>query len=275
MKKTLKLTALAVITGLSVLLTGITVFAGGIEDTIKTSLAAGKTEIDISSYNLPAQQAMDVYLDVVAQNPDLFYVSNKVNCSFDKGTGACVKLQCSYNTNDIAGSKAIFNAELDKIIADAKTKSTTFDKIKSVHDYIIKNYDYDTTGASVTAFDMAKTKKGVCTSYTGITKATLDKLGIKNAVAISNDMQHEWLVVECDGKWYNVDMTWDDPIGGGENITYANFMKSDRLFGITGHFNYTTPGSVMCTDTQYDSPSSFMDAMEGRTLETHGDVRSR
>ncbi|MBQ9604404.1 MAG: hypothetical protein IJR45_03220, partial [Firmicutes bacterium] len=116
-----------------------------------------------------------------------------------------------------------------------------------------KNYEYDTTGVSVTAFDMAKTKKGVCTSYTGLTKAAFDKAGIKNVVAISNDMQHEWLVVECDGKWYNVDPTWDDPIGGGENITYANFMKSDRLFGITGHFNYTTPGNIMCTDTNYDT----------------------
>ncbi len=245
--------AVAIFTGVSILLMGATVHAAGAEEAIKTALANGAAEVDVSSYNLPSQQAMNIYLDVVAQNPDLFYVENKVNCTFDKATGMCKTLQCSYNTADVKGSKAIFNAEIDKVVAAAKTMPTTFDKVKSVHDYIVKNYDYDTTGASVTAFDMAKSKKGVCTSYTGLLKAAFEKLGIKSEVAISNDMQHEWLAVQVDGKWYNIDITWDDPIGGGENITYANFLKSDRLFGMTGHFNYTTPSNIMCVDTQYDT----------------------
>ena len=250
-----KIAAAVVITVSSVLAIGTCTFAGEIETKIKTALASGAKEIDIASYELPPQQAMNIYLDVVAQNPDLFYVSNKVNCTFDKGSGSCKSLQCSYSTANINADEAVFNAETDKIIAAAKTMPTAFDKIKSVHDHIVKNYDYDTTGASVTAFDMVKSKKGVCTSYTGLLKAALEKLGIKSEVAISNDMQHEWLVVQADGQWYNLDITWDDPIGGGENITYANFMKSDRLFGMTGHFNYTTPSNIMCTDTKYDTLS--------------------
>ena len=256
MKKTiLKKATVAIITGIGVLLLGTSVFAGDIRSSIKTALASGAAEVDVSSYNMDAQQAMNIYLDVVAQNPDLFYVSNKVNCSFDKTTGKCIALQCSYNTPDVAGSKAAFNAELEKVIAEARTKTSGFDKVKAVHDYIVTNYDYDTTGASVTAYDMFKSKKGICTAYTGIMKAALDKLGIQSEVAISNDMQHEWLAVNVDGKWYNLDITWDDPIGGGENIIYANFLKSDRLFGMTGHFNYTTPSNIMCTDTQYDTLS--------------------
>ena len=38
----------------------------------------------------------------------------------------------------------------------------------------------------------------------------LEKLNIKNFRVSSNN--HIWNAVYIDGKWYNLDLTWDDPV---------------------------------------------------------------
>ena len=253
MKKTtlLKTLAAAAAACLSLLMLTGTAIAGELETKITTTLKNAGKEIDVSSYGLTPQEAMDKYLGIVAQNPDLFYASNHVDCKFDKSTGKCVALICSYNTADITKQKAAFDAEITKMTSILG--QTAYDKVKNVHDYIVTNYEYDQTNASLTAYDMMVSKKGICTGYAGMFKAAMDKLKIPCEIAISSDMQHEWAVIQLGDKWYNVDVTWDDPIGGGNTVTYANFLKSDKMMGMSGHFNWTTPSNVMCTDTKYDT----------------------
>lgn len=224
----------------------------GIEDTIIDGLNGGKTTIDVSRYKLSPQDAMDKYFTIVNANPDIFYVENHVDCTYDMKSGHCLTLVCSYNTKDINGQKKTFNETVDKMAAKAAACDNDFDKIKAVHDYMVENFEYDVAANNLTAYDLATKKKGTCTSYTGLFKAAMDKIGIENSVAVSGDMSHVWNIVKADGKWYHVDVTWDDPIGGN-GTTYINFMKSDKMMGITGHINWKSDKSVTCTDTQYDN----------------------
>ena len=54
----------------------------------------------------------------------------------------------------------------------------------------------------------------------------LNKLGIKN-YKISSE-QHIWNYVYLDGRWYHLDLTWDDPVlSSGEEVL------SDTYFLIT------------------------------------------
>ena len=41
----------------------------------------------------------------------------------------------------------------------------------------------------------------------------LEKLGVNN-YRVSSD-NHIWNAVEVDGKWYHLDLTWDDPVTVG------------------------------------------------------------
>lgn len=252
MKKTLlKALTAAAAAALGILMMTSSAFAGEFENKVISTLKSNGAEIDVSSFGLTPQEAMDKYLDVIANNPDLYYVNNHVECKYDKSTGKCMSVVCSYNAAAAPDKRAAFDTEIVNMISGSGT--TAYDKVKSVHDYIVTNYEYDQSATSLTAYDMYASKKGVCTGYTGIFKAAMGRLGIPCETAISNDMQHEWAVVQIDGNWYNVDLTWDDPIGGGSNITYANFLKSDKMMGISGHFNWNTPSKVMCTDTKYDT----------------------
>ena len=259
MKKTLfnifkKSIATIVCTAVGIAAASAAVYAADIGGTIYTGLSKGAATIDVKAYHMTPQAAMDEFFKVVDDNPDLFYVNSHVDCKYDMKSGECIELVCSYTTTDVKGTRAKFDAEINKVIAEAKNCKTEYDKVVAVHDYMVANYEYEMTNSVQSAYEMLTGRSGNCTCYTGVFKAAMDKLGIKNQVPISKDMVHEWNVICIDGQWYHADITWDDPIGG-QGITYANFLKSDRLMGMTGHINWKTAGDIKCTSTKYDTLS--------------------
>ena len=112
------------------------------------------------------------------------------------------------------------NKVVDKVISEKITNSTpTREKIKIIHDFIIDNAEYDklkynnkndTTYKSNTAYGVLIQGYGTCNGYADAMAIFLDKLNIIN-YKISND-EHIWNLVYLDGKWYHLDLTWDDPI---------------------------------------------------------------
>lgn len=245
----LKNTLKAVLTLAAVLAMTVGVHAASLGETIYKSLQNADKSIDVSSFHVTPQAAMDEYFNVVGANPDLFYVDLHVDCKYDMKSGECKELVCTYNTKDVKGDKAKFNGYVTSVAAQAKAYPGKYDQIKFVHDFMVNNFEFNAAG--LTAYSLVKDGKGDCTAYTGFFKAVMDKLNIPCKVAISEDMCHEWNVVQLDGKWYNADITWDDPIGGS-GVIYSNFLKSDSLIKMGGHFNWKVDGNITCTDTTYD-----------------------
>lgn len=82
--------------------------------------------------------------------------------------------------------------------------------------------------------------KGVCEAYSRAYKYILDDLGIENILVTGTAVnstgvseEHMWNYVKVNGKWYAVDVTWDDPIvvGGGtlsEETKHKYFLVRKR-----------------------------------------------
>ena len=48
---------------------------------------------------------------------------------------------------------------------------------------------------------------------------------------IADGEPHAWNIVQVGDVWYNIDCTWDDPIGGGKHSNqYDYFLKSNNDF---------------------------------------------
>jgi transglutaminase/protease-like cytokinesis protein 3 len=49
---------------------------------------------------------------------------------------------------------------------------------------------------------------------------------------IGNGASHAWNIVKVEGKWYNIDLTWDDPLSynGEAVLTYDYFLKNTKEF---------------------------------------------
>lgn len=129
--------------------------------------------------------------------------------------------------------------EINKKVAtiyksEIKDTDTTEEKIKKIHDYIINNSKYDVERSdskivkydSDTAYGNLIQGYGLCGGYTDSMAIFLDLLGIKNYKVSSEN--HVWNALELDGKWYHLDLTWDDPITTNQtDILEYNFFLID------------------------------------------------
>ena len=69
-------------------------------------------------------------------------------------------------------------------------------------------------------------------------------------------MNHGWNKVKVDGNWYNLDVTWDDPVPDKKgHISYGYFLVSDSQLAKTHSWN--DAGLPKATDTRYQFISNM------------------
>ncbi len=142
-------------------------------------------------------------------------------------------------------------------------KMSKFEQVRFAHDWIIKNYDYDSDKAEgsfyfPTAF---KSKKAVCEGYAKTFQVFMTCLGIQSDYVHNNT--HGWNLVKLGGKWYHVDCTYDDPIGMEKTTKkypiYDYFLQSTenlkKKSGANMH-KYSEKSWPKASSTTYDNAGS-------------------
>lgn len=130
-------------------------------------------------------------------------------------------------------SQSLFEQFADDIIEKAAEKATDYEKLLYIHDRIVDNtvytdngerYNYEADGPLVYG-------KAVCEGYSKAFMYLAQSVGIDCVCVIgkANDEEHMWNLVKLYGEWYNVDVTWDDPVrSDGANVLRHNyFLVSD------------------------------------------------
>ncbi|MBQ0138744.1 MAG: DUF5050 domain-containing protein [Kurthia sp.] len=128
--------------------------------------------------------------------------------------------------------------EMNQILADSiRPNMTTLEKVVAVHDYIARTFTYDlnTAGSPYAVYTFMKEKHGVCMAYALLFEKMMELLEIPCYYVIGQavgegDAGHAWNMVEIDGEWYHVDVTWDDLSSKSKNheIRYRYFLVSDE-----------------------------------------------
>ncbi len=161
-------------------------------------------------------------------------------------------------------SEADVNLAFEKIeqvknTIKSKITGNTYKDIKTIHDYLIENVEYDENNVSIgtyTIYGALVEKKCVCEGYAKAFKYLADKVGIDcilmQGVATNsngNQEKHAWNAVNINGIWYLIDVTWDDPIiiGKGRvtsSTYYKYFLKGTQAFykDHTPEYNFSTGG---------------------------------
>ena len=95
-----------------------------------------------------------------------------------------------------------------------------FEKVKAINDYMIKNVRYDMDNylnntipdISYTALGALEKKVAVCSGYARTFKILAKCAGLEATYVVGDTPQggHAWNQVKVDGKWYNIDVTWND-----------------------------------------------------------------
>ena len=88
-----------------------------------------------------------------------------------------------------------------------------YQKAAVLHDWIVHNAVYDFSVSGNSAAHILINGRGVCGCYSLAYSLLLGKVGIESQYitgSVFDPNDHGWSFVRIDGKWYHVDVTWDD-----------------------------------------------------------------
>ncbi|MGG0200922.1 S-layer homology domain-containing protein [Bacillus anthracis] len=114
------------------------------------------------------------------------------------------------------------------------------EKVKAIHDYVVKHISYDTSYKAYTAYEALVNRSAVCQGYALLTYQLLKEARIENhfVVGTGDGQPHAWNLVKIENKWYHLDTTFDDPIPDEQDrVTYSYFNLSDEQIARNHEWN--------------------------------------
>lgn len=212
--------------------------------------------VDLSSYRIKNDELQALMSDFYNNEPTIFNLNQSYNYYTDGTYVTTIVFSYSMNLSQYENALVTVNSRVEELTRGISDSMSQFDRALILHDRIAKRYHYDTDLNNHTIYELITDGKGVCQAYALLYKYLLDKCGIESRVVSSETINHAWNIVKIDGMWYNVDVTWDDPVVSDNipDITglvyHKYFMNSDALSESLGHIGVNS--SVKCTSTKYD-----------------------
>jgi len=168
-------------------------------------------------------------------NPQLFYVDWS-SYSFNSSGEKIRQLKMKFLFDDVKKAKKEFDSAVDGIISEANKLPNLFERELYVHDYLVNNTTYLVDdGDTGTAYGAIVNKKARCEGYARAFQLLMLRLGIPtiSVTGISENDTHMWNKVDLYGKYYNVDVTFDDDssISAVTNLTVNEISHS--CFNVT------------------------------------------
>ncbi len=127
-------------------------------------------------------------------------------------------------------------------------KTTDYDKVKAIHDWVCDNIYYDYmylygihTSTNLSAYDVMTNKTTVCEGYANLTTMLVRAAGIPckkiigygqngkswpENILINNTINHAWNEAYINGKWIIIDSTWDSGNKYKDNVLSKNPMRN-------------------------------------------------
>lgn len=108
-----------------------------------------------------------------------------------------------------------------------QTNGSEYDMAPWLHDWTLDQLEYDHSLNWCSAESGLTRHQGTCESYQRIYSKLLDAAGIANGRITGNG--HTWNAVKIEGKWCQMDLTWDDT----SDNWYGDLDQRHLYFGLT------------------------------------------
>lgn len=222
-------------------------------------LNSNSSKLDVSGYKLTeaelraiwADMTEDYYIEFVAHGYIrlIVYTSNGYAKSCE-----IYGIESGYSKRLNAVKKS-FN----EVLSQVDNKMTDVDKVLLVHEYIIENTEYSTAkGIYGYAAGPLGEGYGLCAGYADAMIVLLHYMDIEAYTVVSTEMNHGWLYVKLDGKYYHIDPTWDDSQKGTDDMYQHRFLlRNDDEFNTIAaaraHYNWKSyqVGNVTANSTRF------------------------
>ncbi len=195
-------------------------------DALVTGIKNYKTKIAVP-VNMDKNDVAKVAKMVYFQEPSLMFKG------YGEVTATDVPVVYSFSSNDLVKMNNALTSAMGNIQATFPANATEFDKVKAIHDYIIKKsvYSKDNPYSSY-AYGPLVAGVGQCEGYAKAMTYACNYFGIENVRVTGtkyNGLSHAWNKVKISGAWYNIDAMWDEVDSASSNsmVRYTFFAIPD------------------------------------------------
>ena len=202
--------------------------------------------------------------NVLADHPELFWYSGSASL-VKKSSGLSVTVDFTpevFITDDeITARTEKMEERAREILSLCSEEDTLYNRLLLLHDILVDETDYDSDSANIllsagsqpddgisqssSAYGCLVNRRAVCSGYAAAFQLLAGRLGAEcrrvQGTELPDGAPHEWNLLCLDGKWYHVDVTWDDPVFTGETLdryrTYDYFCVTTEEMSRTHAFD--------------------------------------
>ena len=190
--------------------------------------------------------------NILYTHPELNYVRTyKLSLGSSVSGRYTVEFEFAYSAEDtVEYLTQIKDFSDDFIYNYIKPGMTAIEKEIAIHNYIVSNTSYYTGTESVEHVFYENGvffyNEAVCQGYASAVKLLLSKSGIYSLgiYGMGNGFPHAWNLIKLYGRYYHLDVTWDDPIpdeSGRLRYDYFNVSQAEILRNHTINMTITYP----------------------------------
>ena len=164
--------------------------------------------------DINVDELSDVVYAINYDHPELFYLDTTYSYRYTTDN-LCAQIILNYNetADNIDLTKNNFDNAVNKIIKGANQYKSNYEKEKYVHDYLVKNTEYDLNSRlNQSAYSALVYKESVCSGYARSFQYIMNELKIPTyyVTGSSSEGPHAWNIISLSDGFYNVDLTFDD-----------------------------------------------------------------
>lgn len=184
---------------------------------------------------LDGKELADIYFMLRLDCPEIFYTVQFRYRYYPDSEYVEMIPEYLFNKNKILDHRKAMEARVKKLARQAE-KLSEKEKEQFVHDFICENVRYDKLKKAYSHEIIGPLGQGVgvCEGIAKAVKILCDALGIWCMIAVSEanpekniKYRHAWNIVRIGGKYYHLDVTFDNSLSSEHGIRYDYFNLSD------------------------------------------------
>lgn len=201
---------------------------------IYSCVEGGGETVNIYDLGITSEDDMrSVYYAFDYDNPQFLKLGSGIKYDMlDIGAGMFVNdVMIEYGRSSVP--QGSFDSTAQGVLAAARQQPSDYEQLKYIHDWIINNTVYTNTDAEYEyeADGPVVYGRAVCEGYSKAFMYFAQSLGFPCICSVGTSQlePHMWNMVKVGGAWYNVDVTWDDPVSadGTQTLRHDYFLISD------------------------------------------------
>lgn len=221
-----------------------------------------------------------VYEYLLYDCPELFWCTGSSQMTvYEEYTEFYPSYSCT--SEERAQRQSEIDENVSDCIAGLDSAAGEYDRIRYIYEYLVNTVDYDENAPdNQNIYSALVGKSSVCAGYSRAAQYLLDIMGIECIYVVGTAQEqeaHAWNIVNCGGRYYQMDVTFGDPVflsseSGGNlpgDIIYYDYLcctDADILIDHTPSDEVTYPACTSDDLNYYRMNGMYYDSYDPQIL---------